>query len=169
MLRIVGGILILSGATALGYTKTRQYYTHISQLREFQRGMELVRCQMNYTLYSIPKLLHMVGKQLKGPTSAYFINLSEAISHGIPRHRAHEEALRTTKGLCLPQDGLLSLIEWSTTLGQFDPDGENRMMLLSIRRMERALTTYEEDKKHMVRSYTLLGACAGIAMVILML
>ena len=169
MLRIVGGILILSGATALGYTKTRQYYTHVSQLREFRRGMELVRCQMNYTLYSIPKLLSIVGSRLKGPPGAYFIHLSEAITRGTPRHRAHEEALRTTRGLSLPRDGLLSLIEWSGSLGQFDPEGENRMMLLSIQRMERALTAYEEDKKQMVKSYTILGACAGIAMIILML
>ncbi len=169
MLRILGGIMVLSSATALGYAKTRQYYTQISQLREIIRGMELVRCQMNYTLLSIPKLLTVVGQQLKGPAGTYFIHLSESISAGAPRHRAHEVAIQKTKGLSLPQDGLMALIEWSTTLGQFDPEGENRMMILSTQRMERILNTYQEDKKQMVKSYTLLGACAGTALIILML
>ncbi len=169
LLRIIGGILVLCGATGIGYSQTRQYYNRLSQLRNLRRGMDLVSCQMNYTLYSIPKLLSLVGAQLNAPVGTYFIHLGEAITGGIPRHRAHEAALKRTKGLNLPNDGLMALIEWSSTLGQFDPDGENRMMQLSIQRIEQALQTYEEEKKHMVKSYTLLGACTGIALVILML
>ena len=169
ILRVVGSILVLSSATAIGYCGTRQYYKKLSQLRDLRRGMELIACQMNYTLYPIPKLLSMVGSQLPRPSGTYFINLGNAITQGVPRHRAHETALRHTKGLSLPNDGLMALIEWSSTLGQFDPEGENRMMNLSIKRMENALQAYEEEKKSMVKSYTLLGACAGIALVILMI
>lgn len=169
ILRVIGGIFVLSSATALGYIKTRNYYDKISQLQEFHRGMELVSCQMNYTLYSIPKLLLMVGSQLKGPSGKYFVNLSKSISEGIPRHRAYKNALQKTKGLHLPGNGLMALIEWSSTLGQFDPEGENRIMKLSIQRMEQALHSYQDEKQNMVKSYTLLGACAGIAMIILLL
>lgn len=169
MLRIIGGILILLGAAGIGYGKTRQYYHRLAQLGELRRGMELVRCEMNYTLYSIPKLLSFVGAQLKDPAGAFLCHLGEAISRGIPRHRAHWEALEKAKGLNLPNDGLMALIEWSTTLGQFDPEGENRMMKLSIERMEQALQTYREEKKQVAKSYTLLSVSAGIALLILML
>lgn len=169
LLRIIGGICVFMGATGIGYCQTRQYYLRLSQLRNLRRGMELVCCQMNYTLYSIPKLLSLVGEQIKPPVGSYFINLGNAITHGIPRHRAHEDALNRTKGLNIPNEALMALIEWSSTLGQFDPEGENRMMQLSIHRMEQALYSYEEEKKSMVKSYTLLGACTGIALVILLL
>lgn len=169
MLRIIGGILVLLGATGIGYGKTRRYYLRLSQMGEICRGMELIRCEMNYTLYSVPKLLSMVSNQLKEPVATYFRNLGESISQGTPRHKAHREALEQTKGLLLPADGLMALIDWSMTLGQFDPEGENRMMKLSIRRMEQALNTYTNEKKDMAKSYTLLSVSAGIALIILML
>lgn len=169
MLRIIGGVLVLLGGAGMGYAKTRQYYTRLSQLRQIRRGMELMGCQMNYTLYSVPKLLAMVGPQLKGPPGEYFTHLGAAITEGVPRHRAHETALSRTKALNLPNEGLMTLIEWSTALGQFDPEGEERMIKLSIERMEKTIGAFEEEKKEMVKSYTLLGASAGIALVILML
>ncbi len=169
ILRVVGSILVLCSATGIGYSRTKQYYKGLSQLRDLRRGMELVACQMNYTLYPLPKLLNIVGKQIPKPVGSYFIHLGKAIDEGVPRHKAHEKALQNTNSLSLPNDGLMALIEWSTALGQFDPDGENRMMKLSIDRVEHALRTYESEKKAMVRSYTLLGACAGIALVILIL
>ena len=169
ILRIIGSIFVLCSATGIGYSCKRHYYRSLTQLRNLHRGMELVSCQLNYTLYPIPKLLSIVGKQLPTPSGDYFMNLGKAITSGIPRHRAHEAALKNTKGLNIPNNGLMALIEWSGTLGQFDPDGESRMMKLSIDRMEHALHAYELENKSMVKSYTLLGACAGIALVILML
>ena len=166
---MIGGVLVLSGAVGIGYGKTRQYYHQLHQLGELRRGMELVSCQMNYTLLSIPKLLTIIGQQLKPPASTYFQYLGEGISNGLPRQKAYEAAIQRTKGLSLPNDGLMALIEWSSTLGQFDPEGENRMMQLSINRMEQALQAYREEKKQVVKSYTLLGACVGLALIILLL
>lgn len=169
MLRIVGSFLVLLGAAGIGYGKTYRYYQGLSQMRECRRGMELVLCEMNYTLYSIPKLLSLVGAQLKGPAGNYLKNLGEVISQSIPRHKAPGIALERTKGFMLPRDGLMALIDWSTTLGQFDPEGENRMMKLSIDRMEQALQTYQEEKRQMAKSYTVLTISAGVALLILML
>ena len=169
LLRVLGSILVILGATGAGLVKTRQYYHCLSLLKELERGMELVRCQMNYTLYPIPKLLKMTGSQLQGPARTYFIHLGQAMEDGIPRNRAYKEALSQTGDLPLPNDGLMALIEWSETLGSFDPEGENSMMKASIHRLCQAYTHFREDKKAMVKSYTLLGASAGISLIILML
>lgn len=169
MLRVIGGVLVLLGATGIGYGKTRQFYQRMALLRELRRGMELVLCEMNYTLYSVPKLLSIVGSNIKNPGGAYLKNLGQAIEEGIPRHKAHTAALERTKGISLPKDGLMALIEWSTALGQFDPEGENRMMKLSIDRMEQALRTYGEEKTQISKSYTLLSISAGLALLILIL
>ncbi len=168
-LRIIGGILVILGATGAGILKTRQFYNRVTLLNELERGMELIRCQMNYTLYPIPKLLEMTGKELKGKAGTYFIQLSRAIEAGIPRHRACVAALEQTGELSLPNDGLMALMEWSSELGQFDPQGENSMMKLSIERIRQAGKQYCEEEKDMVKSYTLLGVSAGISLVILML
>ncbi len=168
-LRIIGGLLVILGATAAGLVKTRQYYRCLSLLKELERGMELVRCQMNYTLYPIPKLLAMTADQLRGGARTYFHQLGQAIEDGIPRHRAYQQALAQTEDLSLPNDALMALIEWSGSLGSFDPEGEDSLMKVSIGRLSHARTRFEEDKKAMVKSYTLLGASAGISLIILML
>ncbi len=169
LLRIVGGLFVVLGAAGAGFIKTRQYHTRLSTLKELERGMELIRCQMNYTLYPIPKLLHMTGAQLKGQAGTYFCQLAKAIQDGVPRNRAYKVALSQMGELSIPNDGLLALIEWSETLGGFDPEGENSLMKLSIDRIRKARTNFEEDKNAMVKSYTLLGASAGLALLILML
>ena len=170
LLRVVGGFLVVLGAAGAGFIKTRQYHIRLSVLKELERGMELIRCQMNYTLYPIPKLLQIAGAQLKGQAGIYFCRLAKAIEDGVPRNRAYKVALSQMEGeLSIPNDGLLALIEWSETLGSFDPEGENSLMSLSIDRLRKARTNFEEDKNAMVKSYTLLGASAGIALLILML
>ncbi len=169
LLRIIGGVLVILGATGAGLVKSRQYYRCLALLKELERGMELVRCQMNYTLYPIPKLLQMTGAQLRGPASTYFNLLGKAIEDGIPRSRAYKEVLSQIGDLSLPNDGLMALIEWSESLGSFDPEGENSLMKVSIGRLCQARTHFEEDKKAMVKNYTLLGVSAGISLIILML
>lgn len=169
LFRIVGVIFVLLGTTGVGIMKSRQYYKQLSLLTELSRGMELIRCQMNYTLYSVPKLLTMTGEQIKGTGGDYFIHLAKAIEAGVPRHKAYMDAISKTKDLILPNDALMALMEWSADLGQFDPDGENTIMKLTIERIKNARQVYEEDKKSMVKSYGLLGASAGVALVILIL
>ena len=168
-LRIIGGILVILGATGVGILKTHQYHSRVALLRELERGMELIRCQMNYTLYPIPKLLEMTGKEIRGKAGTYFIQLGKTIEAGVPRHRASIAALELTGELSLPNDGLMALMEWSSELGQFDPNGENTMMKLSIQRMRQAGKQYCEEEKNMVKSYTLLGITTGISLVILMI
>lgn len=169
LLRLIGGLLVITGATAVGAVKAHRYYNTITLLKELERGMELVRSQMNYTLYPIPKLLDITGTQLKGDAGTYFIQLGKAISNGVPRHLAYREAMAFTGDLLLPDDALMALIEWSETLGQFDPEGENALMKVSINRLHKSYTNYSEDKSSMVKSYTLLGASAGISLLILMI
>lgn len=168
-LRLIGGILVITGATAVGAVKARRYYSTLTLLKELERGMELVRTQMHYTLYPIPKLLDISGSQLKGAAGTYFKELGNAISNGVPRHLAYREAMALTGELSLPDDALMALIEWSETLGHFDPEGENALMKISIDRLHRAYTDFCEDKSSMVKSYTLLGASAGISLLILMI
>ncbi len=169
LLRIIGSALVILGATAAGLVKTRQYYHCLTLLKELERGMELIRCQMNYTLHPIPKLLELTGSQLHGAAGTYFRHLGSALAEGIPRSRAYQQAMSQTGDLSLPNDGLMALIEWSQTLGSFDPEGENAIMKASIHRLNQAHMHFLEDKKAMVKSYTLLGASAGISLMILML
>ena len=169
MIRVIGAICIILGATGVGAGKAYSYYRQVRQMSDLYRAMELLQCELNYTMYSIPKLLHMTADQIKGVCGMYFRNLAEQIDAGTPREKAARYALEQTNGICLPKDGVFALLDFSSSLGNFDLEGENRMIKLSHERVKTALRRLEDEKKGLAKSYTVLGASMGIALAILML
>lgn len=169
MIRLVGAVFVFCGACWIGLRKTLDFMQQISQLRHLFSAMEIVQCELNYTMYSVPKILEIVSNRVKGPCGAYFKNLSDQITMGTPREIAAQRAIENTPKLMLPSDALLALLEFSTSLGSYDLDGENRICKLSNLRVGQALERLEKDKRPLVKSYLVLGASTGIALVILML
>ncbi len=169
MLRIIGAALVLAGAGGLGLGKGLQFYRQLRQLRDFVGAVEILKCELNYSLLPLPKLYRVAGRRTQGACSRFFHALAANLEQGTPRNRAVEHALSDTHGLCLPKDAMLSLLELCSTLGRYDMDGENRMLQLSGQRMKAALERTEREKRPLAKSYASLGFCTGIALVILML
>ena len=169
MLRIIGAALVLTGAGALGLGKGLQFYRQLRQLRDFVGAVEILKCELNYTLMPLPKLYRAVGRRTQGVCSRFFNALATELEQGTPRNKAAEYVLSETHGLCLPQDALMSLLELCSTLGRYDMEGENRMLQLSGQRLKAALERAEREKRPLAKSYASLGVCTGVALVILML
>ncbi len=169
MIRLLGAGLVLAGAVTIGIRKASSFHSQMRQLRELLRGMELLQCELNYTLYPVPKVLEIVSGKLQGPVREYFRHLSHNISAGLSRDLATQEAISKTKHLMLPSDALFTLMDFSNNLGSYDLDGEDRMTKLSIHRITQSIELMEQEKRPFVKSYIVLATCAGIALVILMI
>ena len=72
MLRIIGAALVLTGAGALGLGKGLQFYRQLRQLRDFVGAVEILKCELNYTLMPLPKLYRAVGRRTQGVCSRFF-------------------------------------------------------------------------------------------------
>ena len=168
MIRMLGAGLILLGAVTIGVRKASHFHKQINNLRQLIRALEQVRCELNYTMYSVPKVLELVGERTVGPVGRYFLCLSRNITDGLPRAEAARRALDDCGDLVLPADATFALLEFCTGLGSYDLDGEDRMSKLSCKRMSQCLETLEQEKRPFVKSYIVLAASAGIALIILM-
>lgn len=169
MLRMLGAVLVLSGAGSFGIAKTMQYYRQVRQLRDFIGAVEIIKCELNYTMLPLPKLFRVTSQRIDGVCGRFFANLAENLEKGTPRKRAAENAIADTRGLSLPNDALMAILELCATLGRYDLHGENRVLQLSGQRLKSALERTELQKQPLAKSYVALGFCLGVALVILML
>lgn len=169
MIRLVGAALILLGAFWIGGRKTSRFYIQLEQLRQLLHAMELLQCELNYTMYSVPRILHMVSEKFPGAIGEYFEQLSLNIQQGLGREAGARMALEKTKRLCLPNDAVFALLDYSSSLGSFDLDGEDRISKLCCKRISQCLQIMEQEKRPFVKNYIVLALCAGTALVILLI
>lgn len=168
MLKLLGVILVVSGAGGFGISKGAQFLRQIRQLREFSAALQILKCELNYTLLPPAKLCAVTAQRSRGVCSQFFRRLAELLDEGIPRGRAAARAVDETKSLCLPNDAQMSLLELCSALGSYDLEGENRLLQLSMHRFNAALERTEREKRPLARSYAALGISTGIALAILM-
>lgn len=169
MLRCIGAIMVVGAAGGFGLTKALQYAKQVRLLKDFIAAVEILNCELNYTMLPLSKLFQTTSERLSGSCSHFFAALSSQIECGTPRMRAAQTAMNETRGLTLPNDATMAILELCGGLGRYDMDGENRMLRLTGQRLKSALERTESEKKPLAKSYASLGFCSGIALIILML
>lgn len=168
MLKLIGAILVIGGAGGFGISKGCLFLRQMRQLRDFSAALEILKCEMNYTLLPPGKLCEVTARRSRGVCAQFFLNFATFLQSGAPRTRAASRAMDETRGLCLPSDAKLALLELFETVGRYDLDGENRLLQLTMHRLNAALARTESEKRPLVRSYAALGISVGVALTILM-
>ena len=164
MLKMIGIVLVVGGSSGYGIARTVQLYRQLRQLRELLAALELLKCELNYTLLPLPELCAVTAGRSHGAVQRFFTLFGQNLIRG--RRRAAHEALEQS-GLALPNDAAMALLELCESLGRFDLDGGNRLLELTQERMRATLTRTEAEKRPLAKSYAVLGMAAGAALVIL--
>lgn len=167
MIKIIGATLILLGAGGFGLMKALIYYRQYHQLQDFLAAVEILKCELNYTLSPLQVLCEKTAQRTEGICAAFFRNFAGKLNGGDARERAAAEAMENTKGLVLPNDAKMAILELLSSLGRYDLDGENSLLQLTGQRLRSALERFEKEKKPLARGFAVLGFTAGIALVIL--
>ena len=165
MIRMIGAIFVLCGAGSFGIGKTVQFYRQMRQLREIANALELLKCEMNYSLAELPKLCRHTARRSGKVVSVMLLDYAAALENGAPRTKAAQKAV---ENLCLPSDALMAILELLGSLGRYELGGENRLIQLCLQRLHSSLQRLEQEKKPLAKSYAALGICTGVALVILM-
>lgn len=169
MIKIVGALLIIGGAGGFGIGKAMQLHRQLRQLRELLGAVEIIKCELNYTLLPLARLADRAAERSRGAIAALLEQYAAELDKGLPRTKAAARALDGTKGLCLPNDAQMAILELLSTVGRYDPDGENRLLQLTGQRLRSAIERFESEKRPVAKSYAILGVTTGVALVILFL
>ncbi len=169
MIKLVGAILIVGAAGGVGFGKAFRIHRQIQQLGQMLAAIEILKCELNYTLRPFPQLCIHAAQRTNGAVAAFLQAFAERLEKGMPRAKAATVTMEETRALILPNDAKMAVLELCSTLGRYDIDGENRLLQLTGQRLRSALERFEREKKPLVKSYAVLGVTAGIALVILFL
>lgn len=168
MLKIIGVSLILCGAGGFGAAKAMQFYRQLRQLRECCNALEILKCELNYTLMPLSRICRETAGRIKGPVAQLLELYATKLENETPRTKAAAQAIEETRGLTLPSDAQLALLELFEGLGRYDLDGENRQLQMTTHRLNAALERIEKEKKPLAKGYAALGLCTGLALAILL-
>lgn len=169
MIKIVGALLIVGGAGGFGIAKAMQLYRRLRQLHDLLGAVEIIKCELNYTMRPLAQLAERTAERSRGAIAAFLKQYAANLDKGLPRARSAADALDGTKGLCLPNDAQMAILELLSTVGRYDLDGENRLLQLTGQRLRAAIERFESEKRPVAKSYAILGVTTGIALVILFL
>ena len=148
MLKILGIVLVLCGSGSFGIGKTVQFYRQMRQLREFYNALEILKCEMNYSLAELPKLCRITAGRSERNAARFLLGYAEALESGLPRTKAAQQVVEQ---LNLPSDAQMSLLELFSSLGRYELSGENRLIQLSQHRLQAALERFQREKKPMAK------------------
>ena len=167
MIKMIGIVCVLFGAGGFGVRQTLKFVAQRRQLASLRSALELLKCEMNYTVRTLPMLCRSVRTRIDGPVGSFFGSFAELLEKSNNVERAAAAAVSETHALELPQEAVMALLEVCTGLGRYDLDGANRILSLALQRIDTAIERCEQERRPLARSYILLSLCAGAAVVIL--
>lgn len=169
MIKLIGGLFVVLGAGSFGISGTIRFYSQLRTLRAFSAAIEILKCEMNYTLAPLAKLCNNVAGRTRGACADFFSSFGKLLSEGVPRSLAVRRLLSDEKRYRLPKEAQIALLELFESLGAYELEGENRLLQMTALRLKSAEERLEREKKPLAKSYATLGLCTGLALVILFL
>lgn len=168
MMKLIGVSLILLGSGGFGISKAARFYRQIRQMNAFYRALEMLKCELNYTLLPLAELCRVTAERTEKTCAVFLNEYAAQIDLGKPRRHCAELAFAKPRGLCLPNSAQKALMELFCSLGRYDLDGENRLIQMTQLQLQDELRILQEEKKPMVKGYAALAFCTGAALAILL-
>lgn len=165
MLKIIGACLIVIGAGSAGIGKAVRFFREMQQLRDISAALELLKCEMNYTMLPVAKVCRLSAAGVHGGVNSFLLTYAQALEDNFPRTKAAQKA---AENLSLPNDAMMAVLELFGSLGRYDLEGENRLLDLTQQRLRTAILRYEKEKKPLAKGYAALGICTGLALAIVL-
>ena len=113
MIRTIGACLILGVSGGFGLAKSIGFRRQSRQLRQLITLLELLRCELNYTLLPLPRLCVLTAERCTGAAAQCLLRYGQELEHCGSRHKAAGLALTETKGLCRRTRGRCSRSCWN--------------------------------------------------------
>lgn len=167
MIRLIGAAMIVLGAGSFGISKTVQFYRQQRQLRAFLHMLEILKCELEYTLFPLPKLCRVTAQRSDRLCADFLKTYAARLDEGASRRTAAHKAYADSKSV-LPPDAAEAILELFGTLGRYDIIGEENLLDLTRARLKTALERGESEKRPMAKGYAILGVCTGVAIAILL-
>jgi stage III sporulation protein AB len=170
MLKFFGAVLLMGGASVIGFSAAAGLRAHVNCLRVLAIALEQMERELKFRLTPLPALFHKLARSSGAPVD-YFFALCEKGFNRLddqPLNIIWREALEKSK-LPLEQDEEFTLTELGSVLGQYDTDGQRAALFEARERLAFFLKRAEDERCRLEKVYGALGLSAGAFLLLVLL
>lgn len=164
MIKGLGIVLIVAASTIWGFYYGERFKKRVKDLKELQRGIYVLKSEINFTRSLLPDALHKVYEKCDGPIGGIFLRVSELLSTNEEDdvYSCFIQSINEKKGeLSLTQGDLGIFMDFTKSLGEVDIEGHNDMLALTLENLGKALEDAERNIDKNVKMYRYLGFSFG--------
>ena len=165
----IGAGLIVGSCGGFGISLALGQKREEALLLQLRDMIDEMRFRLPFQLTPLPELLRQTAGKGRGPLPEIFLGLAEQLDRQVlPDALCCMEAALADRSLGFPRvEAMLLLLGQS--LGRFDLDGQLKDLSKVRRRCAREAEALRENRDIRLRSFRVLGLCAGAALAILLL
>lgn len=169
-MKLLGAILLMGGATALGLSATARLERRVETVRALLGALERMTRELSFRLTPIPEMLRELSQSVKGSAGAFFFRCYTGLDElGEESLCAIWEKAMEATPMDLRKEEEQVLRDVGQVLGRYDEDAQIQALALAGARMTEGLKRAEEERSRLGRVYTALGVTAGAFLTLLLL
>lgn len=168
MIKIIGAILLIGGATVLGLSASMNFTVRAKSLKGFISALQVMHSEIGERLTPIDELMKMLAETTTQPVSLFFEDcLSEMLKKSdAPFCLIWRKTVKNAEYLKLRSMEREELSNLGSVLGRYSAEEQKRTIEHTIRCMESMYFVAEGERKKLGSLYAKLGLICGIAVVI---
>ena len=166
-LRLVGAMLMVVSCGGSGFLAVSAYKRQESSIQQLTQILEYMSWELEYRLTPLPELCRKASKQVKSNLGDFFLLLAQELEGqaapdvtccmDVALEKVHDIPKLTVKGLQL----------LGTSLGQFNLSGQLKGLEAVKQYCRNEMDKLSYHREERLRSYRVLGFCAGAALAIM--
>jgi stage III sporulation protein AB len=172
MLKLIGAILTISSASAMGVYFSTIIKLRLEDLKELKKYIYILRGEIRYGGTPLPEAIGNLAKRSQSNYKDFFLIMSEKLVklEGSTFLQIWEASVNEDlKGTCLNKKDKESLIRFGENLGYLDKEMQLNTIDLFVSGLEQEIEEMTATVKEKTRLYSLLGVLGGIFITIVII
>ena len=169
MIKLIGGLLIVTASGMAGWKKAGLYSRRPRELRQLISALQMLETEITYVATPLPEALARAAEQVGPPAAALFGRIAGELrtGSGKPAREAWNESLQWYH----PRSSLgasdLSIVRGlGNSIGISDREDQGKHIRLAAEQLKTALAAAEEAAQKNVKMWNYIGLLGGLVVVL---
>lgn len=171
MIKIIGSLIIILSSTYTGFVYGEELKKRVENLREFEKGVYLLKNEMFYTYTSLPEAFKSISSKSKGEVKIVFKRIWELLNNNQVEdvYEGFKISIDENKTLKLKEEDIDIILNLSKNLGKSDLEGQRAIISFTIESLRKQINIAERIMEKNTKMYRYLGFSVGAMLVIMLL
>lgn len=170
MFKIIGAVMVISGAFAVGAGGMLHMKKRVNNLKVIISALELMKAEISERLTPLPQVIEMLENESEQPIKNLFTNCKGKIRFlgKYSFSTIWKESVDETSDMDLKSPELEVIKELGTVLGRYDAQQQREMLEHIIKRLEIIQSKAEHEQTVQGKTRTAMGIALAVITVIML-